>query len=187
MLQKIRRRDLILLSGAFSLACFSLIVVVLLILRSQPAPLNSASTQGAEAASTPGPQPTHTVTFVEITGLSQYPPAEAAAKAWATDAQLVSANANWPQILNMGQMGEPVTWNYRFYSPAKERLFFALVDPDGRLRMIEHRIPVTLPPPPSPWRVGASIARPPWPSGSITAAAACCAAIPVWKYRPNCA
>jgi hypothetical protein len=145
MLQKIHRRYIILLIGALSLACFSLIIVTFLILQNQPVVAGEVATPTGPTP-TPGPQPTHTVTFVQITGLGQYPLAEAAAKSWATDAQLVSANADWPQILSIEQMGTPTTWNYRFYSPTKERLFFVLVEPDGQLRTVEHQIKVTLPP-----------------------------------------
>ncbi len=162
MLQKIRRRDLILLSGLISLACFSMITVLLLILRSQPEPAVSAPTANG---GTPGPAPTHTVTFVQVTGLSQYPLAEAAAIAWAADAQLVSANADWPRVLEIGQVGQPTTWNYRFYSPAKKRLFFVFVEPDETVRTIEHRIPVTLPPATvdlEEWQVDSPVALAVW-------------------------
>ncbi len=145
MLQQIRRRDLILLLGAISLACVSLITVVLFVLRTQPPQQSTAGTL-QEATSTPGPAPTHTISFVQITGLGQYPIAERAAKSWSEDAQLVSANANWPQILNKEQVGEPTTWNYRFYSPEERRLFFAFVAPDGQIQTIEHQVPITLPP-----------------------------------------
>ncbi|GIK41678.1 MAG: hypothetical protein BroJett011_55110 [Chloroflexota bacterium] len=141
LVQRLHRRDLILLSGVLSLACVSVLVVVFLVLSYQSAP-------GAlpETISQPGPQPTHTVTFVQITGLGQYASAQAAAQAWASDAQLVSANAVWPKVLSKDQVGEPTVWTYRFYSPAKARLFFVTVDPAGQLQTIEHVAPVTLPP-----------------------------------------
>jgi hypothetical protein len=120
----------------------SVIAVAFLLLRYQ--------TQVGPTAlvSTPGPQPTHTVTYVQVTGLSQYQPAQAAAQVWAEDAQLAGANATWPKILTKEQIGEPTTWTYRFYSPAKKRLFFVTVEPDGRTEAIEHAIEVTLPPRP---------------------------------------
>ncbi len=145
LLQRIRRRDIILLTGAISLACFSLIVVAMIILRSQSA-LGDPEAVSSSATPTPGPKPTHTVTYVQITGLTQYPLAEAAAQAWSDDAKLVSANADWPQIINMDQIGSPTAWTYRFYSTEKERLFFAVVEPGGAVRTIEHGVRVTLPP-----------------------------------------
>ncbi len=144
LLQRLRRQDLILLTGLLSLACFSVIVVGLLILRFRPA---NAGPAGAEFLGAPGPEPTHTVSFAQITGLNQYALAQAQATAWASDAQLVSANANWLSVLNKEQIGAPGEWTYRFYSPAKERLFIAKVQPDGQVHTIEHVVKITLPPP----------------------------------------
>lgn len=141
VLQKLRRRDLILLSGVLSLACVSVLAVIFLVLGYHPATGSLPQT-----ASQPGPQPTHTVTFAKITGLGQYSLAQAAAQSWAADAQLVSANATWPKVISKDQVGEPTIWTYRFYSPAKARFFFVTVDPAGQLQTIEHVAPVTLPP-----------------------------------------
>jgi hypothetical protein len=131
----------------FSLACFSILVVVMLVLGSQPSVVNPAE-ESPGLSKTPGPEPTHTVTYVEVTGLNQYLLAESAARTWAADAQLVSANADWPKVFNLDQVGEPVSWTYRFYSPGKKRLFFAVVEPDGQVQTIEHVVPITLPPQP---------------------------------------
>jgi hypothetical protein len=144
MLQKIRRRDIILLSWVFLLACFSVLVVTILILRNQPGRIDLAA--GPGPTSTPGPEPTHTVSFVQVTGMNRYSLAENAARAWAADAQLVSANANWPRVTRLDHVGEPASWTYRFYSPGQERLFFVDIQPDGQLQTIEHAIPITLPP-----------------------------------------
>lgn len=142
LVQRLHRRDLILLSGVLALACVSVLVVVFLVLSYQSPPADSLP----QTASQPGPQPTHTVTFVQVTGLGQYNSAQAAAQDWAADAQLVSANATWPKVIGKDQVGEPAIWTYRFYSPAKARLFFVTVDPAGQLQTIEHVAPVTLPP-----------------------------------------
>lgn len=139
--QRVRRRDLILLAGALSLACVSAMAVMIWVLQSQP---RAQSLPGG--AGLPQPQPTHTVAFVQVTGLNQSEPARAAAQAWASDAQLVSANASWPKVVNKAQVGEPTLWTYRFYSPAKARLLFVSVAPEGQLDRIEHVAPVTLPP-----------------------------------------
>lgn len=139
--QRIRRRDLILLAGMMSLACISMLAVMMWVLQSQP------STRPAPApAGLPQVQPTHTVEFVQVTGLNQYRPARTAAQAWAGDAQLVSANADWPKVVGQAQVGEPTLWTYRFYSPAKARLLFVTVAPEGQVEAIEHAVPVTLPP-----------------------------------------
>jgi hypothetical protein len=143
IMQRIRRRDLILLIAVFLLACFSSITVGLMILSQRSVTEESV---GA-IVSTPGPQPTHTVSYVQITGLSQYRLAEAEAKAWASDAQLASAQANWPRVITKDQIGEPGQWTYRFYSPGKKRLFIAKVEADGQIRAFEHVVQITLPPP----------------------------------------
>ena len=145
VLQRLRRQDIILLIGLFSLACFSIIVVALLIIRFQSG--QAAQSTAGQVTETPGPQPTHTVTYTQVTGLSQYRLAEAEARAWAGDAQLVSANANWPRVLNQDQVGEPETWTYHFYSPSKEHLFIVNVQPDNRTLGFEHVVRITLPPP----------------------------------------
>jgi hypothetical protein len=128
----------------FSLACFSLIVVGFLILRYQTSYQPPAA---AAPESTPGPQPTHTVSYVQITGLGQYQQANAEAQAWAADAQLVAASAHWPRVIYEDQIGEPGEWTYRFYSPEKQRLFNTKVRPDGSIFSFEHVVMITLAPP----------------------------------------
>ena len=131
------------LLGLSSLACVSLITVMLLILRFQPL----TETVSTTSFDVPGPQPTYTVAYMQITGLSQYALAEAEAAAWAVDAQLVSANSSWPFVLNVEEIGLPSEWTYRFYSPDKERLFVVKVEPGGQTRSFEHVVKIILPPP----------------------------------------
>lgn len=114
-----------------------------LVLRYQP-----AAEAIPETAAVPGPQPTHTVTFAQITGLTQFALAQSAAQNWAADAGLVSANASWPKVISKDQVGEPTLWTYRFYSPAKARFFFVTVEPEGQVSTIEHVGQVSLPPQP---------------------------------------
>src|SRR5688572_14465005 len=140
-LQKIRRRDIILLIGLTAFACFSLITVGLLILR-----YSSTEVEATAPANQPRPIPTHMIPYTQVTGLGQFKPAQAEALAWAEDAQLVSASANWPGVTSMEQVGQPGSWTYRFYSPAKQRLFISRVTPDNQVHSIEHVVPVTLPP-----------------------------------------
>jgi hypothetical protein len=140
-LQKIRRRDIILLIGLTAFACFSLITVGLLILR-----YSSTEVEATAPANQPRPIPTHVIPYTQVTGLGQFKPAQAEALAWAEDALLVSASANWPGVTSMEQVGQPGPWTYRFYSPAKQRLFISRVTPDNQVHSIEHVVPVTLPP-----------------------------------------
>ncbi|MCB0224519.1 MAG: hypothetical protein KDI02_12575 [Anaerolineae bacterium] len=144
LLQRLRRRDIILLTGLSTFACFVVVIVALLILRYQP--VNSA-TSSAVVKMVPTVLPVHTVTFTQITGLSQFQPAWAAGQAWAADAQLIAASASWPGVLSVGQVGEPVQWSYRFYSPSLQRLLITKVEPDNQVTTVEHVGKITLPPP----------------------------------------
>lgn len=97
--------------------------------------------------------------------MKQYPPVRAAAQAWAADAQLVSANADWPKVVDKSYVGEPTLWTYRFYSPAKARLLFVTITPEGQIETIEHVAPVTLPPRPiaaDNWAIDSSTALAIW-------------------------
>ncbi|MCB0193116.1 MAG: hypothetical protein KDJ65_14325 [Anaerolineae bacterium] len=143
LLQRLRRRDIILLLGLSIFACFAVTVVALLILRYQPI----ESTTSVEINAVPTVVPIHTVTFTQVTGLTQFQPARSAGQAWAADAQLVSVSANWVGVLSVGQVGEPVQWTYRFYSPSLKRLLIIKVEPDNQLTTVEHVSKITLPPP----------------------------------------
>lgn len=143
LLQKLRRRDIILLTGLLSFACFVVITVALLILSLQP--VNSEPQ--TQASSVPTVPAVHTVTFTQVTGLGQFQPAWDAGQAWADDAQLISVSANWSSVLSVGQVGEPAQWSYRFYSPTLRRLLIVKVEPDKQVAMVEHVGKITLPPP----------------------------------------
>jgi hypothetical protein len=142
-LQRLRRRELIWLLGLTMLACTSLITVGLLILRYQSGPLSPAESSAVKAIR---PTPVHTVSYTEVTGLSRYQAAQQQGLAWAGDAQLVSASANWPNVTALDQVGQPVEWSYRFYSPAKERLFIVKIALDNQVTTIEPPVKITVPP-----------------------------------------
>jgi hypothetical protein len=161
VLQRVRRRDLIILTGVLALACMSVLVLLWLIWPDRPLQIEA----DLNPIATPGPQPTHTVTYVQTTGLRQYPLAEAAARSWSADAQLVSASASWPQLLSQDQLGAPGEWSYRFYSPGKQRLFNISVQPDGQIESFEHIIKITLPPstlPTANWAIDSPAALAIW-------------------------
>jgi hypothetical protein len=142
-LQRLRRREIMWLLGLTMLACTSLITVGLLIVRFQSGP---ASQTGDSAPNLIRPTPVHTVSFVEVTGLSRYQTAQKEGLAWAEDAQLVAASASWPDVTALDQVGQPVEWSYRFYSARKERLFIVRVAPDNQVTRLEHAVKVTVPP-----------------------------------------
>jgi hypothetical protein len=141
LMLRAKRRDLILLLGLWSVACIAVFVVGWFIL-SRPSP---GAGPGQGSADRPR---IYTVEHTEVTSLKQYPLAEAAAQKWAADAQLISANTSWPEILSLAQVGEPTPWSYHFYSPAQKNLLLVIVDPGGGVTTIEHRVNMSLPRPP---------------------------------------
>ncbi len=94
----------------------------------------------------PAPAPAFDVPYEQVTGLSQYRAAEAAALAWASDARLIFASATWPRLMSVTQVGQPGEWVYHFYSAAKARKLFVSVLVDNQVQTIQHVVPVSLPP-----------------------------------------
>ncbi len=130
MLQQIRRRDIILLTGLFSLAGVVVIAVAMLIIRQN-------NTFATETDVRPQPQATFTVTYQQITGLKQYGLAEKESKIWADDAELVVASTDWPQVANAEQVGQPSDWSYHFYSVTKKHKFMVMVSAAGQVQTFE--------------------------------------------------
>jgi hypothetical protein len=85
------------------------------------------------------------VEFVEVTARRFYPAAEALARAWEPDAQLVGANASWSATA-VNLVGNPTDWSFRFYSPARQRLYLAGVERDGQAIGVPHFRKETSPP-----------------------------------------
>jgi hypothetical protein len=90
------------------------------------------------------------VQFVEVTARRLYPAAEALARAWAPDAQLVGANAEWSTTA-VNLIGKPTDWSFRFYSPSLNRLYLVGVTSDGQAAGAPHfrkedRPPATIQP-----------------------------------------
>jgi hypothetical protein len=77
------------------------------------------------------------VPFAEITARRLYPAAEALARAWEPDVQLVGANASWPTTA-INLVGNPTDWSFRFYSPARARLYLVGVSHDGQAAGVPH-------------------------------------------------
>jgi len=137
MLQKIRRRDLIVLTGLFGLAGTVVIAVILLIL--QDAERYQTTTTVPSI-----PQQTETIPYQQTTGLNQYKLAQTSALSWADDAQLIAVNAQWPNLAGRSEVGKPGEWSYHFYSSSKARKYLITVQPDGQIQTVEHIIPVQL-------------------------------------------
>jgi hypothetical protein len=77
------------------------------------------------------------VTPGDITALSMYPLAEAAALAWESDVQFISASATWNNT-SFAELEQPTDWVYRFYSPGLERILFVIVTPDQNVIVRPH-------------------------------------------------
>jgi hypothetical protein len=126
-----KRRDWAILLAAWLVVAVGLIGgMVLLQSRSE-------STSSLPTVQPPTVVATFTVEYVEVTARRLYPLAEENAKAWQPDVKLAGVSAAWPQTaLNL--VGKPVVWQYRFYSPSQNWLYFVSVTPDGRVSGSPH-------------------------------------------------
>lgn len=107
---------------------------------------NLTTAQAQTASKSSSVEQIQTILPQQTTGLRQYILAKEAALAWATDAQLVLATAQWPTLEHYDQLQAPTTWSYHFYSAAKARKLFVIVSPDQQIQTIQHAVAVTLPP-----------------------------------------
>jgi hypothetical protein len=126
-LLKLKRRDLFILIGFWVLAAALILGLTVWFLTSRPA----GQSAFGEAAATPTPVPTYTVEFVEATARQLYPAAEALARSWEPDVQLVGVNASW-SATSTDLVGNPTDWSFRFYSPARNRLYLVGVSSTGQ-------------------------------------------------------
>lgn len=109
-------------------------------------------------------QPLYQVTSGDVTALSMYPLAEAAALAWESDVQFISASTTWNNA-SFAELEQPTDWVYRFYSPGQERILFVIVAPDQtviirpHLARIRRELRVV---DPSTWQLDSSAALAAW-------------------------
>jgi hypothetical protein len=141
-LLKLRRRDLFILAALWLVAASLILGLTVWFLVSRPA---GQAAFGSPAA-TPTPAPTYTVPFVEVTARRLYPAAEALARAWEPDIQLAGASARWPAA-TVDRLGDPTDWSFRFYSPARNRLYLVAVSGNGQAVGAEHFQKEAAPPP----------------------------------------
>jgi hypothetical protein len=150
---KLRVRDVLLLFTGWVFVTVVLVVLFVL-LRSG----------GAASTSVHRPVPTYTVAFTQVTARGLYPAAERLARAWQSDAQLVSLTATWRgTAINL--VGQPTEWGFRFFSPSWRHYYLVSVTPDGQAQGIEHARKVDLSPPLLPvdaWRVDSVEALTTW-------------------------
>lgn len=140
MLQGVYNKRLIFVIALFLIVALSVFTTSLFI---RP---NLATVQAQSHPKTPSVEQIQTILPQQTTGLRQYASAKEAALAWATDAQLVLATAQWPRLTHYDQLQTPNSWSYHFYSATKARKLFVIVSPDHQIETIQHAVEVTLPP-----------------------------------------
>lgn len=157
-----KRRDIFILILVWSTAGLLVLIAIFLYLaqtqRTQegPAPV--------EALAVPTLPADYQVNYNEYTALNLYPLAEAAARQWQTDVQLVSVEATW-NTTAIDKVGNPTPWTFRFYSPSAERTYFVIALPDGRINARQHFLPEPDSPPLVPvprWTVDSNQAISVW-------------------------
>jgi len=160
LLRGLSRRDVLVLIVLWTAAAALLCGLLVWFLVLRP----GSPVEPGQIASTPGPAPTYTVEFVQVTARSLYPAAEALARAWEPDAYLVGANAVWSATaLNL--IGNPTDWSFRFYSPARQRLYLVGVSSDGQALGAPHFQKESSPPPainPEAWVIDSPEALARW-------------------------
>ncbi|GAB4446842.1 MAG: hypothetical protein Kow0031_29470 [Anaerolineae bacterium] len=82
-----------------------------------------------EALPTPQPVATYTLTFEGETAKSAYQQALAKAQQWQGDVELVAASAYWPET-TLEALTKFDAWDFRFYSPSRRRIYFAVAHPN---------------------------------------------------------
>jgi len=73
----------------------------------------------------------------DVTAQKLYPVAAAAAQAWESDVQFITATASWDHA-SLATLEEPVEWVYRFYSPGLQRILFVIVTPEQQVMVRPH-------------------------------------------------
>ncbi len=127
LLRRLRSRDLIILIGLWLVAASLICGLAVWFLVSRPV----EQAHFGEAAAKPSPVPTYTVQFVKVTARQLYPTAEALARSWEPDAQLVGVNASWLDTA-VNLVGDTTDWSFRFYSPSRQRLYLVGIGGDGQ-------------------------------------------------------
>jgi len=157
---KLKRWEIILLLAVWIVVGVLFVAAIIVFRGGHQTPLAAEPpTPGA-----PTLAPLYTPPPSEITAKSLYPLAEEKAKGWREDAQLVSARGTWEQTA-INLVGQPVQWEYRFYSDASKLLYFVIVTPDGQVAGTQHLRPVYRPPallPVESWQVDSPSALTNW-------------------------
>jgi len=159
-MMKLRRREIILLLAIWGVVGVLLVAAVITLRTMRESP----EAAGAGEPSIPTLAPLYTPPASEITAKSMYPLALEKAKGWREDAQLVSCRGTWEQTA-INLVGQPVQWDYRFYSAQAKTLYFVTVTPDGQVAGTQHLRSLYRPPSPvtvESWQVDSPIALGNW-------------------------
>ncbi len=130
---KLKRREIVLLFAVWGVVGVLLVVAVITLRTTQGGP----GTGGVGELSTPTLVPLYTPPPGEVSAKSTYPLALEKAKSWRGDAELVACRGTWEQTA-VNLVGQPVQWDYRFYSAQAKTLFFVTVTPDGQVAGTQH-------------------------------------------------
>jgi hypothetical protein len=93
---------------------------------SQPAPAGGMTLPGLPASLSEAP-----------TARQFYPAAAEVARSWQSDARVAALSAHWRS--ERGYRSADVTWTYRFYSPATQRVAVVIVE-GGRARLLREAL-----------------------------------------------
>ncbi len=159
-LMGLSRREVMVLLVVWGMATLLLVVALVTLRASSHLALPAAAVEAAA----PTPLPTYTPVAAEQTAQRMYALAEAVARGWRTDAQLVSCRGSWEHTA-INLIGRPINWIYRFYSPQSKRLYFVTVEPGGEVHTIQHIPPVAQAPLPlsvEDWQVDSTTALANW-------------------------
>jgi hypothetical protein len=132
-MMKLKRQEIILLLAIWGVVGVLLVVAVITLRPVRGGP--GADELGA--SSTPTLVPLYTPPPGEISAKNTYPLALEKAKSWREDAQLVACRGTWEQTA-INLVGQPVQWDYRFYSAQAKTLYFVTVTPDGQVAGTQH-------------------------------------------------
>ena len=109
--------------------------------------------QNDGAPDQPRPIATYVIPVSGETAKTAYLKARAGAEGWQKDGAMVAVTATWVQP-TLDSLGLAQVWNFRFFSPEHERLYFSLVTADGQTLGRSHIYKLRNPPPlldPAEW------------------------------------
>lgn len=118
----VKRRDILILLGIWAAGCVMVAVLLGLFYA------NSV----AEVPAQPRPVATFVIPFEEKnTAKSAYLLALQEAQNWQSDVQMVAVSTHWSEA-TIQDLGKAAVWDFRFFSAARNRVFFGVVDLDNQ-------------------------------------------------------